>query len=264
MSTAYTVRDSATMLRRNLLHIRRYPSLSIMLVAQPILFLVLFVYVFGGTLGAGLPGHQGHGGRGDYLVFITPGILIMTVASIALGTAISTATDMTTGIIARFRTMNIARVSVLTGHVLGAVLRTGVAVVIVTAFAFLLGFRSDAGPLGWLGAIGLLVLIAFAVTWLTVGMGLAADSVETASNTPMFLVILPFVSSGFVPTDAMPVGLRQFADYQPFTPMINTLRALVTGATTNSDLWLAIGWCVLIALLGFLWSRRLFLRVPAK
>src|SRR3954447_18104819 len=120
MSTTatYTVRDSATMLRRNLLHIRRYPSLSIMLVAQPIVFLLLFVYVFGGTLGAGLPGEQG-GDRGDYLVFITPGILIMTVASVALGTAISTATDMTTGIIARFRTMDIARVSVLTGHVLG-------------------------------------------------------------------------------------------------------------------------------------------------
>src|ERR1700712_3381230 len=252
MSTTYTVRDSATMLRRNLLHIRRYPSLSIMLVAQPILFLLLFVYVFGGTLGAGLPGQDGNGSRSDYLVYIAPGILIMTVASVALGTAISTATDMTTGIIARFRTMDIARVSVLTGHVLGAVIKTAFAVVVVTAFAFLLGFRSDAGPLDWLGAIGLLILIAFALTWLTVGLGLAADSVETASNTPMFLMLLPFVSSGFVPTDGMPAGLRQFAEYQPFTPMINTLRELVTGAPTDSDLWLAIGWCVLISVLGYL------------
>jgi ABC-2 type transport system permease protein len=264
MSTTFAVRDSATMLRRNLLHIRRYPSLSIMLVAQPILFLLLFVYVFGGTMGAGLPGQQGTGDRTDYLVYITPGILIMTVASVALGTAISTATDMTTGIIARFRTMDIARVSVLTGHVLGAVIKTAFAVVIVTAFAFLLGFRSDAGMLGWLAAIALLLLIAFALTWLTVGMGLAADSVETASNTPLFLMILPFVSSAFVPTDAMPAGLRQFAEYQPFTPMINTLRDLVTGAPTDSDLWLALGWCVLISVLGYLWSRRLFLRVPAK
>ncbi len=124
MSTNYTVQDSATMLRRNLRHIRRYPSLSIMLVVQPLLFLVLFVYVFGGTLGAGLPGQEGTGDRGDYLVFITPGILFMTVTSVALGTAISTATDMTTGIIARFRTMDIARASVLTGHVLGAVIKT--------------------------------------------------------------------------------------------------------------------------------------------
>ncbi len=108
------------------------------------------------------------------------------------------------------------------------------------------------------------MLLAFALTWLTVGMGLAADSVETASNTPMFLMILPFVSSGFVPTDTMPWGVRQFAEHQPFTPVINTLRDLVTGAPTDSDLWLAIGWCALIALLGCLWSRRLFLRVPAK
>jgi ABC-2 type transport system permease protein len=264
MSTTYTVRDSATMLRRNLLHIRRYPSLSIMLVAQPLLFLLLFVYVFGGTMGAGLPGQSGVGDRSDYLVFITPGILIMTVASVALGTAIATATDMTTGIIARFRTMNIARVSVLTGHVLGAVIKTGFSLVIVTAFAFLLGFHSDASLLEWLGAGALLVLLAFALTWLTVGMGLAADSVETASNTPMFLMLLPFISSGFVPTDEMPWGLRQFAEYQPFTPIINTVRDLITGAPTDSDLWLAIGWCVLISLLGYLWSRRLFLRVPAK
>jgi ABC-2 type transport system permease protein len=264
MSTAYVVRDSATMLRRNLLHIRRYPSLSIMLVAQPILFLLLFVYVFGGTMGAGLPGQAEIGDRTDYLVFITPGILIMTVASVALGTAIATATDMTTGIIARFRTMDIARASVLTGHVLGAVIKTCFALVVVTAFAFLLGFRSDATLAEWLGAAALLVLLAFALTWLTVGMGLAADSVETASNTPMFLVILPFVSSGFVPTDTMPWGVRQFAEHQPFTPIINTLRDLVTGAPTDSDLWLAIGWCALIALLGCLWSRRLFLRVPAK
>jgi ABC-2 type transport system permease protein len=264
MSTTYTLRDSATMLRRNLLHIRRYPSLSIMLVAQPILFLLLFVFVFGATMGAGLPGQEGGGDRGDYLVFITPAILVMTVSSIALGTAIATATDMTTGIIARFRTMNIARVSVLTGHVLGAVIKTAFAVVVVGAFSLLLGYRSDAGLLGWVAAIALLVVIAFALTWLTVGMGLAADSVETASNTPMFLMILPFISSGFVPTAAMPAGLRQFAEYRPFTPMIDTLRALLTGVPTGADLWLAIGWCALIALVGFLWSRRLFLRVPTR
>jgi ABC-2 type transport system permease protein len=253
------------MLRRQLLHLRRYPSLTIMLLAQPILFLLLFVYVFGGTLGAGLRGtHGGTGTRADYLVYITPGILIMTVASVALGTAISVATDMTGGIIARFRTMDIARVSVLTGHVLGAVLKTALALAVVIGFAFLLGFRSDAGLPGWLGAVGMLVLLALALTWLTVGMGLAADSVETASNTPLFLIILPFVSSGFVPTGAMPVGLRQFAEYQPFTPIIETIRALTAGAAPGGDLWAAIGWCLAIAVVGYLWSRRLFLRVPAK
>lgn len=263
MSATYAVRDSVTMLRRNLLHIVRYPSVSVMLLAQPILFLVLFVYVFGGTMGAGLPG-AGGGGRDDYLAFITPGILIMTVASIALGTALAIAMDMTGGIIARFRTMDIARVSVLTGHVLGAVLRTLFALVVVVAVAVLLGYRSDAGPAGWLGALGLLLLLAFALTWLTVAMGLAADSVETASNTPMFLVLLPFVSSGFTPTDAMPWGLRHFAEHQPFTPVIDTLRALTSGSEAGSDGWVAVGWCLVIALVGYLWSRRLYDKVPAR
>jgi ABC-2 type transport system permease protein len=262
--TKYVARDSVTMLRRNLLHWLRYPSLAIMLVAQPILFLLLFVYVFGGTLGAGLPGVPGGGDRGDYLVFITPGILVMAVASVALGTAIEVALDMTGGIIARFRTMDIAKASVLTGHVLGAVVKTLFAVAVTLVFALLLGYRSEAGPADWLVAVGLVVLMAFALTWLTVGMGLAADSVETASNLPMFLVILPFLSSGFVPTDAMPWGLRQFAEHQPFTPMIDSLRALTSGAAAGPDLWLAIGWCVVISAGGYLWSRRLFTKVPTR
>jgi ABC-2 type transport system permease protein len=264
MSADTTVRDSATMLRRNLRHIRRYPSLSIMLLAQPIVLLVIFVYVFGATMGGGLPGGEGGDERTTYLVFITPAILLMTVTSVALGTAIATATDMSTGIIARFRTMDIARVSVLTGHVLGALIKTVAALVVVTAFAFLIGFRTDAGPFGWLGALGLLTLLALALTWLTVGMGLAADSVETASNTPMFLMLLPFISSGFVPTETLPWGVRQFAEYQPFTPVIEALRALVGGTPPGSSLWLAIGWCVLIAVAAYLWSRRLYLRVPAR
>ncbi|WP_109506963.1 ABC transporter permease [Nocardioides speluncae] len=264
MSTTYAVRDSVTMLRRNLLHWVRYPSLAIMLVAQPILFLLLFVYVFGGTMGAGLPGAPTGADRTDYLEYITPGILIMAVASVALGTAISVAMDMTGGIIARFRTMDIAKVSVLTGHVLGAVLKSLVAVVVTLGFAVLLGYRSDASVGEWLAAFGLIVLLTFALTWLTVGMGLAADSVETASNTPMFLVLLPFISSGFVPTDEMPWGLRHFAENQPFTPMIDSLRALTSGHSPGNDLWLAIGWAVLIAALGYLWSRRLFTKVPAR
>ena len=263
-TTSFVIRDSVTMLRRNLLHWLRYPSLAIMLVAQPILFLLLFVYVFGGTLGAGLPGTPGGGDRGDYLVFITPGILIMAVASVALGTAVEVAMDMTGGIIARFRTMAIAKVSVLTGHVLGAVVKTLFAVVVTLAFAVLLGYRSDATLGHWLIALALLLLMAFAMTWLTVGMGLAADSVETASNTPLFLVMLPFLSSGFVPTDAMPWGLRQFAEYQPFTPMIDTLRAVTSGESAGSDLWLAIGWCLLIAGAGYIWSKRMFTKVPTK
>lgn len=261
---SYVVRDSITMLRRNLLHWIRYPSLAIMLVAQPIVFLLLFVYVFGGTMGAGLPGVEGGGDRGDYLNYVTPGILVIAVASVALGTAIEVALDMTGGIIARFRTMDIAKVSVLTGHVLGAVFKTMLAVSVTLVVAILLGYRSGAGIADWLLTFVLLIMMTAALTWLTVGMGLAANSVETASNTPMFLVMLPFLSSGFVPTDAMPWGLRHFAEHQPFTPMIDSLRALTTGADTGHDVWLAMGWCVLIGVLGYVWSRKLFTRVPTQ
>jgi ABC-2 type transport system permease protein len=153
---------------------------------------------------------------------------------------------------------------VLTGHVLGALVKTLFSVVATLAFALLLGYRSEAGLGHWAIALGVLVLMAFAMTWLTVGLGLVADSVETASNTPLFLVMLPFLSSGFVPTEAMPWGVRQFAEYQPFTPVIDSLRALTSGEGPGADLWLAIGWCALIAAGGYLWSRRLYTKVPAK
>ena len=261
MSTvSFAIQDSATMLRRNLRHMQRYPSLTLMLVGQPIVFMLLFVYVFGGTMGAGIAGVAA--GRSEYLAYITPGILAMTVASVALGTAISVAMDMTEGIMARFRTMHIARVSVLTGHVVGAMIQTVLAVVVVVGVAILLGFRPTAGPLDWLTVVAVLAIFAFALTWLTVALGLASGSVETASNTPMFLMLLPFFGSGFVPTESMPTGLRWFADYQPFTPVIETVRGLLTGAPVGDHVVLAIGWSVVIALVSYLWAKRLFNRDP--
>lgn len=251
----YAARDSATMLGRNLKHMLRYPSLTLMLIGQPVLFLLLFVYVFGGTMGAGLPGGDG---RADYLDYISPAILVMTVASVALSTAIYIAKDATEGIIDRFRTMPIAKASVLTGHVLAALLQTAFALAVVLPFAVLLGFRPEAGVAGWLGAVGLLLLLALALTWLCLALGLAAGSVETASNTPMFLMLLPFLSSGFVPTDSMPTGLAWVAEYQPFTPIIDTLRACLAGTSPGSAGWWAVGWCVLIAALSYGWARRLF------
>lgn len=263
MSATYVVRDSMTMLRRNLRHLSRYPSLALMLIAIPIGSLLLFVYVFGGTLGAGLP-VDGGGSRSDYLNYLVPGIWIMTVSSVANGTAVAVAIDQTGGMFARFRTMDVSRVSVLTGHVLGAVIRTVLALSVMIAFAVLLGFRSDASVAGWLGAAGLALLLAFSFTWLTVAMGLAAGSIETASNTPLVLMVLPVVSSGFVPTEQMPAGLRHFAEHQPFTPIIETLRALTSGAPVGSEGWLAIGWCVVIGVAGYLWSRRELAKVPAR
>jgi ABC-2 type transport system permease protein len=247
-SLAYTVSDSATMLRRNLKHQRRYPSVTLMLVGMPIVFLLLFVYVFGGQLG----------GRAAYLDYVVPGILIMTVASAALGTALSVASDMTGGIIDRFRTMAIARGAVLTGHVIGSMIQTLIGVVIVLGVALALGYRSTAGPLGWLGAVGVLALFTFALVWLSAALGLAAKSVETASNTPMFLTLLPLLSSGFVPTATMPAGLRQFAEYQPYTPVTQTVRGLLTGTPTGTDAIAAVGWSVGIALVCYLWAAHLY------
>jgi ABC-2 type transport system permease protein len=256
MSTlTYAARDSATMLGRNLKHMLRYPSLTLMLIGQPVLFLLLFVYVFGGTMGAGLPGGTD---RGDYLDYIAPAILVMTVASVALSTAIYIAKDATEGIIDRFRTMPIAKASVLTGHVLGALVQTAFAVAVVLPFAVLLGYRPGAGVAGWLGAVGMLLLLAIALTWLCLALGLAAGSVETASNSPMFLMLLPFLSSGFVPTDSMPTGLAWVAEHQPFTPVIDTLRACLAGTSPGSAGWWAVGWCALVAALSYVWARRLF------
>jgi ABC-2 type transport system permease protein len=184
----------------------------------------------------------------------------MTIAAAVTGTSVSVAMDMTEGIVARFRTMAIARASVLTGHVLGSVIQTLLSLLIVLGVAVALGFRPGAGPLGWLAVFAVLAMTSFALTWLAVALGLVARTVEEASNTPMPLILLPFLGSGFVPTDSMPAGLRQFADYQPFTPIIETLRALLTGAPVGGHLVPAVAWCAGIGLIGYVWSRRLYNR----
>lgn len=258
----YTLTDSSTMLRRQMRHMIRYPSLTVMLVGMPVVFLLLFVYVFGGTLGAGLGGVAG--GRSAYLEYVVPGILLMTIAGGAQGTAISVAMDMTEGIIARFRTMAISRASVLVGHVVGSLIQTMISMVVVLGVALLIGFRPSAGPPGWIAAIGLLVLTTFAVTWLSVAFGMVSKSVETASNIPMFLMLLPFLGSGFVPTDSMPAGIRWFAEYQPFTPIMETLRGLLMGTPIGNSGILAVAWCMAITLFGFVWSVRLYGRNPLR
>jgi ABC-2 type transport system permease protein len=259
-SLAYTLTDSRTMLRRNLRRLLRYPSMTLLLVGMPIVFLLLFVFVFGGQLSHGLgPGLAGgHAGRSGYLNYVTPGILLMTVAAAVQGTAIVVAMDMTGGIVDRFRTMAIARSAVLTGHVLASLIQAlaGIAIVLVVAIA--LGFRPTADPLHWLGAIGVLVLVTFALIWLATALGLAAKSVETASNTPMFLTLLPFLGSAFVPAATMPIVLRQFATYQPFTPVTETVRGLLTGTPIGSDAILAVAWSIAIALAAYFWAIHLY------
>jgi ABC-2 type transport system permease protein len=189
---------------------------------------------------------------------VVPGLLFIAVASAVQGTAIMVAMDMTGGIIDRFRTMAIARSSVLTGHVLGSLIQISAGIAVLVGVAVGLGFRSSAGPVEWLAAIGILALFAFALIWLAVALGLAAKSVETASNTPMVLILLPFFGSGFVATATMPTGLRQFAEYQPFTPVTDTVRGLLTGSAIGDHAIAAIAWSVGIAVVGYLWSTRLY------
>jgi len=253
--------DSATMLRRNLRHMRRYP-MFFFIAGIPIVFLFLFVFVLGGTLGAGLGGVAG--GRAEYVAYVIPGILLVTVSGGAQGTAISVAMDMSEGIVARFRTMSISRASFLSGHVLANVLQTMVAVAIVVVVALVIGFRPTTGPIEWLATVGLLALSALALTWISVALGLVSKSVETASNLPMPLLLLPFFGSGFVPTASMPEPLRWFADNQPFTPIIETVRRLLFGGEIGSTGLIAVAWCVAITLVGYLWSRKLYDRDPAR
>ncbi|HEU0242263.1 MAG TPA: ABC transporter permease, partial [Candidatus Limnocylindrales bacterium] len=250
------VADSATMLRRNLRRMRRYPSLTLFIAGIPVVLLLLFVYVFGGTLGAGLGGVTP--GREAYIAYVVPGILLITVAGASQGTAISIAMDMTEGIIARFRTMAIARGAVLTGHVIGSVIQTMIAIVVVMAVALLVGFRPTTGPLEWAAAAGVLALSALAISWLSVGLGMWPRDVETASNLPMFLVFLPFLSSGFVPTSTMPGPLAWFAEHQPFTPIIETVRGLLLGTPIGNSGIVAVAWCVGISVVGYLWATRLY------
>jgi ABC-2 type transport system permease protein len=259
-SLSLAVRDSSTMLRRNLLHARRYPSLTLNLLLTPIVLLLLFVYVFGDVMSAGIGGGAD---RSEYIAYVVPGIVLMTIGGTVVGTAVSVSNDMTEGIIARFRTMAIRRESVLIGHVVGSVLQSVMSVVLVGAVAVAIGFRStDATALEWLAAFGLLALVALALTWIAVGMGMVSPNAEAASNNALPLIVLPLISSAFVPVDAMPGWFQPIAEYQPFTPAIETLRGLLLGTEIGHNGWLAIAWCLALCALGYFWSKAVFNRDP--
>ncbi|MET7815470.1 ABC transporter permease [Streptomyces sp. NPDC005395] len=249
------VRDSSTMLRRNLLHARRYPSLTLNLLLTPVMLLLLFVYVFGDAMSAGIGG----GDRSDYVAYLVPGLLLMTIGSTTIGTAVSVSNDMTEGIIARFRTMAIHRGSVLVGHVIGSVVQSIMSVVLVGAVGVAIGFRSsDATVLEWLAAFGLVVLFTLAMTWIAVGMGLVSPNAEAASNNALPLIFLPLISSAFVPVDSMPGWFQPIAEYQPFTPAIETLRGLLLGTGIGHNGRLALGWCLALTALGYVWATSKF------
>ncbi|MER5733657.1 ABC transporter permease [Streptomyces sp. NPDC002138] len=250
---AHSLSDSATMLRRNLKHAQRYPSMTISTAVMPVLMLLLFNYVFGGALGAGT-------GSARYIDYIAPGIVLMAATSGAVATAVGVCVDMTEGIVNRFRTMPISRASFLTGHVVGGVIQTLISVGLVLGVAVLVGFRPTATPLEWLAVAGLLTGLVLALTWLAAAMGLVAKTPETASNMPMPLTFLPLLGSAIVPPESMPTGLRWFAEYQPFTPLIETLRGLLMGTPIGNSGFIALAWCAGLALVGYLWARSAFRR----
>ncbi|WP_306338864.1 ABC transporter permease [Streptomyces sp. KL118A] len=254
------LRDSSTMLRRNLLHVRRYPSLTLNVLLTPVVLLLLFVYIFGDVMSAGIGGGAD---RSQYVDYLVPGILLMTIGGTLVGTAVSVSMDMTEGIIARFHTMAIHRGSVLVGHVVSSVLQSVASVVLVGAVAVAIGFRStDATAVEWLAAFGLLSLVALALTWLAVGVGMISPNPEAAGNNAVPLIILPFLSSAFVPIEAMPGWFQPVAEYQPFTPAIETLRGLLLGTGIGANGWLSVAWCLALALFGYFWSASLFQRSP--
>lgn len=250
--------DATTMLWRELKHTLRYPLLIIGSVLVPVVFLLLFVYILGGSIGGGL----GAAARGaPYVTFLVPGILMMTAASGSGTTAITVCTDMTGGIIDRFRTMPVTRGAVLAGHVGGSVLRTLAATIVLTGVALLVGFRPQASVADWFAAAGIVAVFSFALAWLSVAFGLVAKTIAGANSATLPIqFLLPFLSSAFVPADSMPAGVRWFTAHQPFTSVVESLRALLTGAPVGDTAYLALAWCAAIALAGYLWARAAFRR----
>jgi ABC-2 type transport system permease protein len=250
--------DSITMLGRELKHTLRFPLLLVGAILVPVVMLLLFDYILGGPIGAGL----GHAGRGaPYVNFLVPGILMMTVAAGSSAVAISVFTDMNGGFIDRLRTMPITRSALLTGHVGGSVLRTLVTTTVVAGVALLVGFRPKASVGDWFAVAGIVVAFSFALAWLSAALGLVTKSVAGANGSTLPIqFLLPFLSSTFVPADSMPAGVRWFTANQPFTPVVESLRALLTGAPVGNTAYVALAWCAVIALAGYLWARAAFRR----
>jgi ABC-2 type transport system permease protein len=240
--------DSAIMLRRNLKHTVRYPVTVFQAVLFPIVIMLMFVYVFGGAFNVG----------GRYIDYAVPGLIVMAISYGLGSTAVAVNGDMTKGIINRFKAMDVSRGAVLTGHVTVTMLRALVADAAIIGVASAMGYRSGASALDWLGVIGVVVLLSFAASWLTVAMGLAAKTAESAGMATVPLIMLPFLSSAFAPAHTMAPGVRQFAEYQPFTPIIETLRGLLAGTPSAGYALAAVAWCAGFAIVGYVWAVSTF------
>lgn len=230
----HPVRDAIVMSHRSIRHSMRNIDALLIGVILPVALLVMFTYVFGGAISPG----------GGYIDFVVPSIILLCAGYGAGTTAISVTTDMTEGIIDRFRTMRIVSSSVLLGHVVASMARNLVSTAIVVVTALLLGFRPSAGPFEWLAVAGLIVLFIVALSWMSAAWGLAAKSVDAASSLSFFILFVPYVSSAFVPISTLPTWLQGFAQHQPITPLIDTLRALLLGGDVGDSAWIACAWLV--------------------
>jgi ABC-2 type transport system permease protein len=250
----WAVSDSLAMIQRSVRHSTRQLDSLLMAVALPVLLMLLFVYVFGGAIDTG----------GEYVDYVVPGIILLCTGYGAATTAVDIATDMTEGIIDRFRSLPIVSSAVLTGHVVASAARNAFSTALVVGVAYLTGFRPTAGPLEWLATAGVLLLWVLAMSWLSVCLGLLAGGPEAASGFTFLVLFLPYLSSAFVPTDTMPAALRAIADHQPITPIIETVRGLLVGTPVGSSGWLALAWCGGLLLVSYAAASALFRRQAGR
>jgi ABC-2 type transport system permease protein len=246
--------DTAVLLGRSLRHITRSMDTIITTTIMPIAFMLLFVYVFGGAI---------HTGSKPYVNYLLPGILLITIASGISYTAFRLFTDMRSGIFERFQSMPIARSSVLWAHVLTSLVANLISLVVVVIVALLMGFRSGAGALAWLEVAGILILFTLALTWLAVIPGLSAKTMDGASAFSYPLIFLPLISSAFVPTATMPGPVRAFADNQPVTSIVNTIRDLFTQQPVSTNIWIALAWCLAILVVAYTFAMAAYHRKSA-
>ncbi|HEY6470876.1 MAG TPA: ABC transporter permease [Candidatus Dormibacteraeota bacterium] len=241
--------DTAYLTGRSLRHITRSVDTIITTTIMPIAFMLLFVYVFGGAIKSG---------SHSYVNYLLPGILLITIASGISYTAFRLFLDLQSGIFERFQSMPIARSSVLWAHVLTSLVANLISLVVVVLVALLIGFRSGAGVLSWLAVVGILIVFTLALTWIAVIPGLTAKSVDGASAFSYPLIFLPLVSSAFVPTSTMPGPVRAFAEYQPVTSIVNTIRDLYTQQPVGTDIWIALAWCVAILVVAYTFAMVIY------
>jgi ABC-2 type transport system permease protein len=249
--TTHTIGDTTVLLGRSMRHVTRSVDTVITTAVMPVAIMVMFVYVFGGAINTG---------SGSYVDYMLPGIQLITIASGVSYTAFRLFADLKSGIFERFQSLPIARSGVLWAHVLTSLVANLVSLVIVTGVALVMGFRSSAGVLTWLAVTGILVLFTLAMTWIAVIAGLSAKSGEGAGAFAYPLTFLPFVSSAFVPTGTMPGPVRAFAEYQPVTSIVNTIRGLFAQRPVGTDIWAALGWCVGILLVAYAFATAVYRR----